>query len=314
MSAFARAPIAGSAAAPSALYGARLWQLAVRLTAVLPRGLVIPLLRLGMHAYWWLAPNRRAVVIGNLTPAMGHDVVRARQQARRLYREFAQKLADLWRYEAGLGLAATPMRIAGWEHYLRAHERGRGVLLLTVHLGNWELGALPMAQYGIKIKVITQDEPGTGFTELRQQARARLGVETLIIGQDPFGVIEIIRALEAGETVALLIDRPPPEAGVLVDLFDQPFFCSAAAADLARAAGCALVPVYIVRDGDGYLVDTLPEIDYPRAALRNHAARHKLNQQIMRAFEPAIRQYSDQWYHFVPVWPRTERDVQPPAG
>jgi lauroyl/myristoyl acyltransferase len=97
-------------------------------------------------------------------------------------------------------------------------------------------------------------------------------------------------------------------------LFGRPFACSAAAADLARAAGCALVPVYIVRDGDGYLVDTLPEIDYPRAALRNPATRQALNQEIMRAFEPAIRKYSDQWYHFVPVWPPAEGGGKSRAG
>ena len=47
----------------------------------------------------------------------------------------------------------------------------------------------------------------------------------------------------------------------------------------------------------------LPQIPYDRPALRSREARHKLSQEIMRAFEAPIRQHLDQWYHFVPIWP-----------
>jgi KDO2-lipid IV(A) lauroyltransferase len=88
-----------------------------------------------------------------------------------------------------------------------------------------------------------------------------------------------------------------------VDLFGRPFPASIAAAELARASGCAIVPGYIVRRPDGYLARILPEIPYDRAAIGNRAARLQLTQEILRAFEPAIRQHLTQWYHFVPIWP-----------
>jgi hypothetical protein len=58
-----------------------------------------------------------------------------------------------------------------------------------------------------------------------------------------------------------------------------------------------------VRQRDGYLAHILPEITYDRAAIGNRAARIRLTQEILRAFEPAIRQHLTQWFHFVPIWP-----------
>ncbi len=90
----------------------------------------------------------------------------------------------------------------------------------------------------------------------------------------------------------------------MVELFGRPFPASVAAAELARASGCALLPVYLPQiDGSGYAAHMLPPIEYDRGALRQREARLKLTQKIMRAFETPIRKHLDQWYHFVPVWP-----------
>jgi len=151
--------------------------------------------------------------------------------------------------------------------------------------------------------VLTQPEPDQKLTELRQVSRARRGVETLVVGEDTFAFIEIIKRLQAGATVALLVDRPPAPTAVNVNLFGRPFPASIAAAELARASGCAIVPVYIVRQPNGHLAHILPEITYDRAAIGNRNARLRLTQEILRAFEPAIRQHLAQWFHFVPVWP-----------
>lgn len=59
----------------------------------------------------------------------------------------------------------------------------------------------------------------------------------------------------------------------------------------------------IVRRPGGYEVKVLPEFDYDRRALGNREARRELTRQILRAFEPQIRQDLDQWYRFVPIWP-----------
>jgi uncharacterized protein len=288
--------------APSQFYSARFWQIGLTLARFLPKSFCDALAKLFAAIYWRLAPQRREIVIQNLLPIL-HDRELAARAARKLFTEFALKLVSLWRHESGAIFEKGAGDWNGWEHFTAAHARGKGVLLVTPHLGNWEFGSAFMVEHGCKLLVLTQPEPDARLTELRRLSRARRGVETLVVGEDAFAFVEIIRRLQEGATVALLVDRPPAPTAVEVKLFGRNFSASIAAAELARASGCAIVPGYIVRRGGDFFAQMLPEINYDRAAVGNRDARIELTQQILRAFEPAIRQHLTQWFHFVPVWP-----------
>ena len=295
---------------PSSLYRADLWGAGVALARRMPHFLLGRLASQCAKAYWLGCPGRRRVVLENLLPALHGDRQAAGITTRELFQQFAFKIADLWRYESGLSIYNLFHDLTGWEHLQKAQDKKRGVLLLTVHLGNWEFGAPLLTQRGVKLQVITLAEPQARLTEIRQAARARWGIETLALGDDPFASIEIIRRLEENQAVALLMDRPPAATSARVTLFDKPFLASLSAAELARASGCALLPVYLPRTRQGYVAHILPEISYDRRALGNREARTRLTQQIMSAFEPAIRLYLNQWYHFVPIWPG-EKESEP---
>jgi len=295
-------PPAQKISTPSQLYSARIWQICLTLTRVLPAPILMPLAKIGGTIYWGLAARRREIAIQNLLPVLNERKLAARA-ARELFVQFSTKLVDLWRYESGVVEERWFADWNGWENFERANARGKGVLLVTPHLGNWEFGGAFLVQNGVKLIVLTQPEPDEKLTGLRQNSRARRGVETLIVGKDAFAFVEIIRRLQEGTTVALLVDRPPAPTAVTVELFGRPFSASIAAAELARASGCAIIPSFIVRKPDGYIAHILPEITYDRAAIGDRAARIKLTQEILRAFEPAIRQHLTQWFHFVPIWP-----------
>ena len=288
---------------PSSLYRTNLWRLGHLAVRQLPSPACERLSKIGASLYWHYNRERREAVIENLLPALEGDRRRAISVGRQLFREFALKLTDLWRYESGFAIEHLVCDLKGWEHFRAAQQRGGGILLLTPHLGNWELGAPLLAQRGVNLLVITLQEPDSELTQLRQEARSRRGIETLVIGRDPFAFVEVIRRLNSGAAVALLVDRPPAASAVRVELFGRPFAASIAAAELARATGCVLLPVYLPRLSGGYRAEVLPQIRYDRAKLGSRAARQGLTQEIMRAFEPIIRQHLTQWYHFVPIWP-----------
>ena len=287
---------------PSSLYRAGLWRFGIKAINILPAGAAVWLGKFLATLYWALVPARRNIVVNNLLPAVS-DHSRARNYARELFQQFSVKLIDLWRFESGRPVKTLFSALNGWEHFTAAHARGNGVLLVTTHLGNWEFGGPLLIDRGIKLHVVTLTEPGQGFTQLRQQFRTRWGIETLVIGDDTFAVVEVIKRLQDGATVALLVDRPPAGSAVTVKLFGRPFRASVAAAELARASGCAVVPVVLPRTADGYIAQVMPELRYDRAALGKREAREAFTAEMMRAFEPAIRQYLTQWYHFVPIWP-----------
>jgi lauroyl/myristoyl acyltransferase len=286
----------------SALYRADLWRVGLTAARLLPRP-VLQRIALNLALiYHATNKSRREIVTENLMPPLSFDRAAAQKMCRQVYRQFGLKLADLWRYEAGCKMENLAVPGDQWERFDACRSRGRGLLLLTPHLGNWEFGAPFLRQRGVSLQVITQAEPQASLTDLRQASRARWGIETLVIGENPFGFVEVIRRLEQGATVALLVDRPPTPSATTIKLFGHRFAASIAPAELARASGCALLPVCIPRVKNGYGVEVFPEIHYDRAALGNREARANLTQEIMKQFEPIIRRHLDQWFHFVPLW------------
>lgn len=303
----ADAPSAPSSAArPSFLYRADLWRAGLWLVRRIPVRLGRRIAEAAADIYWRCNQQRRQTVIQNLQPVLAKSKTDAVILSRLLFRQFAVKLYDLWLYETGAPVESMISDISGWEQIAAAQARGRGTLLVTTHVGNWELGAPLLASRGLSLSVVTLLEPDPGLTELRRASRLNRGVETLVIGDNPFRFIEVMRRLEARGCVALLVDRPTASATAEIRLFGQPFVASTAAAELARATGCAILPVCIARRENGYRAEVLPEIFYDPKTLGHRLGRVQLTQEIMRAFEPIIEQYLTQWYHFIPIWPKRD--------
>jgi lauroyl/myristoyl acyltransferase len=287
----------------SRLYRAEVWRLAWVVVRWIPPALLRVLADLASTVFWHLGPRRREIVIGNLEPIFPESPAQARRAAARLYHQFGRKLVDLWLYEAGCKIDHLFGELQGAEAFQAAVKTGRGILLVTPHLGNWEFGGPVLAQHGIQLLALTLAEPHAPLTKMRKNARARHGIETLVVQQDPFAFVEVIRRLNEGQIVALLIDRPPKGVATTVSLFGRSIGASVAPAELARASGCMILPVHLVRTPEGrYNAAVISEITYDRAALRDPEARRRLSQEILRAFESSIREHADQWFHFVPVW------------
>lgn len=284
---------------PSASYRTEVWSLGHLAVRVFPAGLARWFGRRGADVYRLLRPKRRVTVTENLLPLFHGDVVAAKKATKRFFMNFGEKLVDLWLFE--IGKKVEIQEWSGWEYFLEAQKRGNGLLLVTAHLGNWELGAVFLKERGFDLLVLTQAEPN-GLTKMRQDSRARWGIETLVVGQDAFAFIEVIKRLQEGAAVALLMDRPPKNTEVTVDLFGKPFEASIAPAELARASGATILPVHIIQGKHGYIARGLRPIDYDRRKLGNREARIQLTQKIVKALEPAILENADQWYHFTPLW------------
>ena len=291
---------------PPSFYRAGLWRIGLAVVRVLPAGVMKGFCVAVAEVYLRVQRKRLEVVVQNLLPVAAGDRAAAEKAARRLHRNFAVKLVDLWRLESGVPVHNFLTDPSKLEIIQGARRRGRGIIFITLHLGNWEHGGKLLNQFDIPLTILTQAEPDDSLTALRIESRRRCGVETLIIGQDSFAFIEVIKRLQDGAALALALDRPPARGGVAVGWFGRPFTAPAAAAELARASGCALIGVTIVRRPTGFAVTVLPEFTYDRRALGNHEARRQLTQQILRAFEPSIRENIDQWYQFVPIWPQCE--------
>ncbi len=130
------------------------------------------------------------------------------------------------------------VRVRGVEKLREALESGRGAVVVTGHLGNWELGGAGVACLGIPIEGVAARQANPRFDRRLVAARRRLGMGVLRKGE---AVREGIRALREGRVVALVGDQNARRAGIFVDFFGKPASTARGPALLALRAGTPLV-------------------------------------------------------------------------
>jgi predicted exporter/lauroyl/myristoyl acyltransferase len=190
----------------------------------------------------------------------------------------------------------------GFEHLQRARDGGKGCLLVTGHLGFFELGGLVMAQLGFPMTALTLPEPSTALTEWRADFRARWGVKTIVVGNDSFSVLDIVRSLQGGVFVASLADRPYDGNSVPVDLPHGRIPFSTGPVLLALLAGCPIVPVGITRQPDGlYHIEARAYIEPRWRPEGRPATLEHYTREVAAALVPLFVAYPEQWYHFAPL-------------
>lgn len=219
---------------------------------------------------------------------------------------FSQMLAD---YFLCAGADATDQAAAllhgrgGFEHLSAARAQGKGAIVVTGHLGHWELGGLMLARHGLPLTVITLEEPSTELTRWREACRRQLGIKTITVGPGyPFAFVEMIQTLRRNEFLAMLVDRPYSGTGTAVQFFGHETQFSTAPALLHQHTGAAVLPAFVLQDGKGGYI-TMAEPLIPMVEDRDSQAAIATNtQRIANVFEGIIRRHPEQWFNYVPIW------------
>jgi KDO2-lipid IV(A) lauroyltransferase len=219
---------------------------------------------------------------------------------------FSRMLSDYFLC-SGMDAARQAHRIvdewSGFEHLKAARAAGRGAIIVTAHLGHWELGGVTLARRGLPLTVVTLEEPSTELTRWREACRRHLGIRTIAVGPGyPFAFVEMIQALRRNELLAMLVDRPYPGSGAAVEFFGRQTEFSTAPALLSHHTGAAVLPAFVLQKPNGlYASIAAPLI--PMASRNNgRTALAENTQRIATNFESIIRQHPDQWFNYVPIW------------
>lgn len=219
--------------------------------------------------------------------------------ARRTFRNYSKYIVDYARFKTmdKAGLFRELVRIDGTGNIDSALSRGSGLILLTAHLGNWELGGIFFGRQDIKINILTARDSDAEIHAIKDRYRQFHNIKTIVIGDGPFSGLEALNALLRNEVVAMLVDRAGPE-GVSVPFFGQPARFPAGPLMLAAATGAPIMPAFVVRESYGYRAVADDLIYYDQAS---GDTDEKVAASVISVFERYIRQYADQWYNFVPV-------------
>jgi lauroyl/myristoyl acyltransferase len=192
--------------------------------------------------------------------------------------------------------------VTGYSRIVEARLGGKGVLLLTAHLGNWEIGGLMLAQVNQPIHVVLVPDIFPGVERERRRLHARCGVNEIRVDQTIAPTLAVLRALSENEIVAMQGDRDFDNTGIAMPFFGRPAFFPRGPLRVAMASGATVLPAFIVRgSGGGYRAIVEEPLPIETAGERDAALRENLRRYIA-ILERYVRDYPEQWYCFYPFW------------
>lgn len=272
-----------------------MWAL-VRTLGALPRGVARSIgAAIGEIAYHALSRLRR-VGTQNLElafPEMSRD--RREQILKQVYRNLGQLLAEFCLMSGYTPEKASRfIRYEGLANYLRARDRGKGVLVLTGHLGAWELSSFYHSLRGYPMGMVIRRLDNPLVDRFVNDVRCLHG--NRVIHKDDFAR-GLIASMRAGETVGILMDtNMTPPQGVFVPFFGVEACTASGMARVAAKTEAAVVPGFLLWENaeQRYVLHFGEELqmvctdDAEADALRNTAA-------FTAVIESYIRRYPEQW-------------------
>ena len=193
----------------------------------------------------------------------------------RLNRDNIGQLVDLKTF-AGLG-----QRMAG-----------RPTILVTAHLGNWELAAVVIAMLGVDLHVVVYDHPDRRVARLFRRHREAKGLKVMSVKQAARSIMRVLRT----SSVGIVGDRDYSGQGTEAVFLGVKVSVPTAYAGLAVSMQAPVIAGFLIRHDDGKYRLTLDEIVYD--PLGDRKAPEEIVQDCIRIFEKGVEKHPEQWYFF----------------
>ncbi len=281
-----------------------LFRLVIGLCNHLPqRFLYFIALRIADLNYHWLDKSGRRAVEDNLRRVLP-DAIPARidKETKWVFRNFAKYLTEFFRFRHfDLDWFKVNMAMFGLENVDRALAAGKGCIVSSAHLSNWELGAAGLSIMGGKTFTVSVAMHRYGkINDLFMREREAMGLKVADMAKD--AALVMLRALKRNEVVGVMGDRDPTEQGVFVEFFGKSCRFPQGPARLSLASGAPVIPAFCLRrSNDSFSMVFLPPIPIPVSGTRDEKVK-VMTQMFADIIANTIRVHPEQWGVFYPFW------------
>lgn len=282
------------------------------LARTLPPAFVARIANVTVERVIWARDSVREAILDNFSAVLGlpRDAGEVGRAGREMVSRHSRMWIDLLRHSGRGDVDPASLLAArsGDERLVAAAQEGRGAILLTAHVGNFELGGLFLAQLGLKVAVVYVPDPSTVVETHRDDARKMLGVTGIPVDQSPFGFLPVLRALEQNMCVAMQGDRDVSGTGRAMPFFGKTASFPIGPFRIAQASGAPIFPVFVLQEEDGRyrtIVEEAIHVPHARGEAAQAAVLTGLAAFVGR-MEATIRAYPTQWYRFARFWESEE--------
>lgn len=258
--------------------------------------------------------QHRRVAIANLSRAFKKE--KSGEQIRMIAREVFVNLFRIF-FETAWSINLPECKFPRYFHiwgqsdYQQAYARGKGVLLLGAHFGNWEIQMIIGHMIGMPMHVVYRTLDADFLDRFVEEYRSRFGA--VMISNQRSAMRKIYAALKKGYPVGMLMDQGVDfDDGAFVDFFGHRAATNTGMALLALRSGAPVVPFFLIRRPNGFHAVFGPELDLIKTGDRTKDIEDN-TQLYTHVIEAYARKYPDQWFWvhqrwknlpFCP-WPRT---------
>ncbi len=266
-----------------------------RLVCALPLEAALTLGRLLGFFIGRVVRYRRKVALENLRRAFGSEKDEAdlRRILRGVYRHFGQMIVEFCRFPVLSGRQIE--RLVTMERpdiFEEATQRGKGLVLVSGHFGNWEMMGAAIAHKGYPVRALVANQRNTAVGDLMDRFRRCVQVDAIRVG---ISVKEVLRALSRGEIVAIVSDQNAGRRGIFVDFFGRPTSTPQGPAAISLKMNAPMVLTFSIREQDGrhrMVLERFPDPDHFPPGPEGVRA---VTQLYTRRLEHYIRRYPEQW-------------------
>lgn len=243
----------------------------------------------------------RRCVISNIRHILDHQgrnpgEAELERMARENFRNFGRYIVDFFHYDRMTsGDVERLAEIENPEALRQAHGAGRGVLLASAHLGNWELGGAILHALGYPITAVAYPQRTRKTHELFQSQRRRRGINILTFGEAARGVL---RALKRGDLIGVLSDRDYTLNQNPVTFFGAPARLPSSPARISMRTGAPIVPTFLIRREDNRFLLRFHNPLFPE----HFQSQDDLRMRLAAILESELRLNPCQWYIFDDFW------------
>ena len=191
--------------------------------------------------------------------------------------------------------------IRGEEILQNALAKGRGAILLSPHLGNWEFGGVMLRHSEYPLAVVALAHNVSSTNVLVNRLRKERGIKVIEVDQSPFSGVEILRHLRNNGVVAMIGDKNFFGRGLPTIFFGKEVIFPLGPVLMAMKSGAALIPAFVLKQSDGRYFGVLEEALPLLLEGEQEEITRKNVGMTARVFEEYIRRYPDQWYSPDPI-------------
>lgn len=279
----------------------RLLKAASYVICLFPHGALLWLGAILGKIYYYAAGRQRRRAVGQMMKSLNISEARAQELTKKSFVNIGRNFLEIM-YMPKLSKEnfTEYMDLGRMDRLKNAWEEGRGVVILTAHIGNWEWLSAAITFSGIPVTAIIKRQPNEQHTRLLNEFREMVGVEVFSRGTTE--LVGAAKALKKGKTLGFLADQDAGPGGAFIDFLGTEASTPLGPAVFSKRFHSPIVPAFIVRRPDGKHKVIVGEAMYVEDRGDDRRDLYDITVKMTRIVEGIIREYPEQWLWFQKRW------------